>query len=132
MEKTARCQCGKLSAVASGDAQMIGVCHCEDCQRRTGSVFGAGAYFRKEQVRLEGARTVFAQKGSFVREKRFSFCPMCGTTVYWELDAFPDLCSVAVGAFADPTFGGPSVSWWERSAHDWVRLPEGTKHHETQ
>ena len=43
--KKARCQCGSLSATATGDPLMIGVCHCEECQRRTGSAFGLGAYY---------------------------------------------------------------------------------------
>jgi hypothetical protein len=130
MEKIAHCQCGNLSAVVSGDPQIVGVCHCEDCQRRTGSPFGVGAYYRKEQIRLEGATSLFVQKGSSGHDKRFSFCPTCGTTVHWELDAVPNLCGVAVGAFADPTFAEPSQSWWERSAHHWVRLPDAIMHNQ--
>jgi hypothetical protein len=132
MTKTALCQCGKLAAVITGDPQMIGVCHCEDCQRRTGSVFGAAAYFQKEQVRIEGDRSVFAKAGSSSLQKRLSFCPTCGSTIYWELDALPGLCAVAVGAMFDPALGEPSMSWWDRSAHSWVQLPDGAKNHDTQ
>lgn len=132
MGRKAHCQCGSFSATASGDPQMVGICHCEHCQRRTGSVFGVGAFYLKDQVVLDGGRTVFTQKSAGGNEKRFSFCPVCGVTVYWELDAFPDLCCVAVGAFADTSFGVPSISWWEKTAHDWIHLPEEIIHMETQ
>jgi hypothetical protein len=132
MKKIARCQCGNLSAQVSGQPQLIGVCHCKDCQQRTGSVFGSASYYRKDQVHLEGAHTVFMRKGGSGNDKRFLFCPTCGTTVYWELAALPDLCAVAVGAFIDPAFPEPSQSWWEQSAHSWVRLPFATQHHQTQ
>ena len=130
--KMARCQCGSLSATATGDPQIIGVCHCEKCQRRTGSAFGLGAYYRKEQVRLEGPRTVFTRKGESGGDLRFSFCPTCGTTLYWELDVLPELCCLAVGTLDGPKLKEPSHSWWERSAHSWVRLPDATQHFRTQ
>jgi len=130
--RTARCQCGGLSAVTAGEPAIVGVCHCQECQRRTGSAFGIGAYFPKQQVRLDGARTVFVRKGQSGLDLRFSFCPTCGTTLYWEVDAFPDLCGIAVGAFEGPKFETPTHSWWERSAHGWVGLPDTAQHFHTQ
>jgi hypothetical protein len=130
--RSARCQCGRLTAIAVGEPQIIGVCHCEECQRRTGSAFGLGAYYPKEQVRLEGPKTVFTRWGHSGGQLHFSFCPTCGTTLYWELDAFPDLCGLAVGTIDGPRFQQPSHSWWERSAHAWVRVSEPVQRSQTQ
>jgi hypothetical protein len=110
-----RCQCGSLSATAMGEPQIVGVCHCEECQRRTGSVFGIGAYFPKQHVELEGPRTVYTRKGESGLDLRCSFCPPCGTTLSSELDAFPHLCGIAVGAFNGAKFQPPTHPWWERS-----------------
>jgi hypothetical protein len=36
-----------------------------------------------------------------------------------------DAVSVAVGAFADPSFPAPRVSVYDGRRHSWVRLPDG-------
>jgi hypothetical protein len=38
--------------------------------------------------------------------------------------------SVAVGAFADPTFPPPRVSVYTKRRHGWVRLPTGIRAYE--
>ncbi|WP_280951490.1 GFA family protein [Rhizobium sp. H4] len=58
----------------------------------------------------------------------FTFCPNCGTSLYWEGDFNANLCVVAVGAFADPTFPPPSVSVFEQSKHEWVHLADDITH----
>jgi hypothetical protein len=50
MTRTAHCCCGALRVEASADPDVVGVCHCGECQRRTGSVFGVVAFFKKEHV----------------------------------------------------------------------------------
>jgi hypothetical protein len=45
---------------------------------------------------------------------------VCGATVYWEPSALPDFLSVAVGAFADPSFPAPTVSVYEIRRHAWA------------
>jgi hypothetical protein len=83
-------------------------------------------------VKLEGDKSLFVQKSDSGQDKHSSFCATCGTTIYWELDAIPNVCAVAVGAFADQDLGEPSQSWFERSAHHWVQLPDAISRHETQ
>ena len=55
MQRTAQCLCGSLRAIASGEPRFNNICSCQACQRRTGSVIHAGAFFLKEDVRCEGA-----------------------------------------------------------------------------
>lgn len=77
---------------------MVSLCHCRDCQRRTGAVAGSGAIFEKAAVTTEGERKLFEREGADGRNVRFHFCPNCGTSLYWEGDFNPNLCIVAVGA----------------------------------
>ena len=51
------------------------MCHCLDCQRRTGSAFGAQARFRKEQVRIEGEAKDFVRTADGGNKLAFRFCP---------------------------------------------------------
>ena len=54
-----------------------------------------------------------------------TFCPECGSTVFWKLDLFPDRIGMAAGAFADPAFPAPHVAVWTEHKYRWVPLPEG-------
>jgi hypothetical protein len=51
--------------------------------------------------------TQFARSSDDGKAVAFRFCPVCGSTVYWEAERRPDLIAVAVGAFADPGFPAP-------------------------
>ncbi|MFO0993595.1 MAG: GFA family protein [Hyphomicrobiales bacterium] len=101
------------------------MCHCLACQRRTGSVFGVQARFRRDQVAISGRSTEFTRKADSGNTLTFRFCPLCGSTVYWTFRAFPDLVAVAVGTFADPTFPAPRHSVFETSRHGWAEAPSG-------
>ncbi len=106
---------------------MVNMCHCRDCQRRTGALAGSGALFEKAQETLEGDRKVFEREAQEGRKLRFYFCPHCGTSLYWEGDFRSEWCVVAVGAFADPNFPQATASIYEESKHAWVQLPDGIK-----
>jgi hypothetical protein len=125
MERTACCHCGALRATATGEPTVVNVCHCKACQRRTGAVMHSGAYFNKSQVRMEGPVKIYTREAQEERKIAFHFCPTCGSSVYWYLDLRPELCGIAVGAFADPDFPPPSYSVWEETKHGWISLPDG-------
>jgi len=98
------------------------VCHCTWCQRRTGSVFGVGAYFPREKVEVRGEHHSFDRAAPQGRAILNRFCPECGCNVFWFGDLFPDLVGVAVGCFADATFPEPDRAVWAQHAHPWVSL----------
>lgn len=127
MERTAQCLCGSLRAIASGEPQFSNICHCRACQRRTGSVVHAGAFFLKEDVRCEGISKVYIHRSDSGREVHMHFCPECGTTVHFFAEGAPGLCGIAVGCFADPNFPAPSFSVWEESLHPWLPIPANVR-----
>lgn len=121
--RRAACSCGQLNLACEGEPVRLSMCHCLACQRRTGSVFGVQARFRREQVRIGGRATPFVRVGDSGNPITFHFCPDCGATVYWELSAMPEVIAVAVGAFADPGFPAPRISVYETSRHLWSAMP---------
>src|SRR5690348_1321888 len=58
MERIARCHCSALQATVRGQPEWVNVCHCKACQRRTGSVLHAGAYFLRTQVDIGGVSKI--------------------------------------------------------------------------
>jgi len=57
----------------SGDPVHVIACHCNECQRRTGSVLGVGAYYKKEQVEIAGRNKVFVRDAPEGRKVRNHF-----------------------------------------------------------
>jgi hypothetical protein len=129
MERVAQCQCSQLRAIASGDPDFVNTCHCIECQRRTGAVFGTGTYYKKPNLRIEGPSRVYTRDGQEGRKVRNNFCPNCGTSVYWEADLRADYYGIAIGAFAGPGFPAPTASVWEQSMHPWAATPPGAQHY---
>ncbi len=100
------------------------MCHCLACQRRTGSAFGVQAWFREDDVTLEGASTAWERVGDEGGRMTSHFCPTCGSTVYYRGTWGPGAISIPVGAFADPGFPPPKVSIYEKRRHPWAIMPE--------
>jgi hypothetical protein len=127
---TASCCCGRLSAVTSADPVRVSVCHCLECQRRTGSVFGAQARFPSNAVTVSGASKQFIRVGDEGGRTLFNFCPTCGSTVFYKTEGREDHIAIPVGAFAEPSFPGPTVSVYEERMHSWVQMPSDIEHRE--
>ena len=109
--RNAECSCGALRVTAS--------------QRRTGSPFGVGAYYRKDSiVAVAGEASRYDRTSESGRPLSFHFCPRCGTTVYWTQAMRPDHVGIAVGCFADPDFPPPVRAVWADHRHGWLSFPE--------
>jgi hypothetical protein len=121
--RIAWCRCGQLRATATGEPVRVSVCHCLDCQKRTGSAFSAQARWPANQVTIEGQSKVwthFADSGNRITH---GFCPECGSTVHYVIEGkFDGLVAIPIGAFADPQFPAPKFSVWEERKHDWVAI----------
>jgi len=120
--RVASCSCGALSITCEGEPDLVAVCHCLECKRRTGSAFGVTAFFPRGKTQPDGPAGSYTRTADSGRSIRFSFCPSCGSTVFWEAERAPGAMAVAVGAFADPAFPAPKHVAWPERAHDWVTV----------
>lgn len=127
-KRLASCSCGQLTAEVVGEPVRVSICHCLACQRRTGSVFGQQARFRRESVTLSGVSSEYVRVGDEGTRARFHFCPSCGATVYYEPEAMAEYLVIPVGAFADPSFPPPTISVYEERMHSWVVPPADAEH----
>jgi hypothetical protein len=119
-DRTASCSCGQLRLTCEGEPVRVSICHCLECQKRTGSVFAAQARFARERVTSVGRATEWTRRGDSGGEAIFRFCPICGSMVWWEATGVPGFVTAAVGAFADPAFPPPQVSVYEERQHPWT------------
>ena len=126
--RIATCCCGQLRLRCDGDPVRVSICHCPSCQRRTGSVLGVQARYPEAATHLEGRASQWVRQVDDGDEVMFHFCPVCASTVFWQVKSLTGFTSVAVGAFGDPQFPPPKVSVWEATEHAWVSLPETIEH----
>ena len=105
---------------------LVSICHCDFCQKRTGSVFQVSAYFATEGLNAEisGETKIYngleiddvgAASGDAIS---YHFCTTCGSTVYWTLDARARLAIAA-----DPAFPAPTREYFAKLRHSWVTTP---------
>lgn len=84
MVRTARCNCGQLELHCNGEPQRVSMCHCLDCQRRTGSIFSVAVFYGRSKVRVvHGATRRFERQSASGFPVKFHFCSECGSNVFW-------------------------------------------------
>ena len=60
----AQCNCGAIKLALPGPSSLVVACHCIECQRRTGSPFGVGAYYAADAVTISGTATEYVRDGN--------------------------------------------------------------------
>ena len=125
----ASCRCGQLTATATGIPVRVSVCHCLNCQKRSGSAFAAQVRYPASQVTTSGEARTYTATGEN-GAAHFHFCPDCGATVYYSNDSIPDTIAIDLGAFEDPYFVTPNISVWETRQHEWLELAGDFEHWE--
>lgn len=127
--RTAACRCGALRAACTGEPERVSVCHCHDCQRRSGSAFAAQARWPSERVTVSGEPQSWTHVADSGRSATFLFCPTCGATVAYTNEALPGLTAVPVGALAGAELPLPVYSVYEARKYPWVEIVgDGIEH----
>ncbi len=125
--RTASCQCGGLTATCTGEPNVVSMCSCLTCQKRTGSAFGLVAVYPREAVEVGGASSAYHRVAESGNTSAMHFCATCGGMVYWLPDAWPEIICVSVGAFADPTFPMPVRTVYDETRHPWIGFEAATR-----
>jgi hypothetical protein len=105
---TAGCLCGDVRIVATGRPYRVGLCHCLDCRKHTGSLFHASATFPEDAVTIEGETRDFAGR---------EFCPRCGSSVFGRSG---DEVEVSLGALDAQDQLMPTYELWTIRREAWL------------
>ena len=119
---TGGCLCGKVRYSAIADPIFMGVCHCKDCQRATGSAFEAVIAVPEASVTIQGSPKSFAVKGDTGNDVRRSFCPDCGSTLMSAAAIMPNVVMLTTGTLDDSSSFKPAMQIYCDSAQPWVQL----------
>ena len=128
MIRKTECACGQVSVFVEGDPARVFICHCDYCQKRTGSVFGVTCMYPLDRVlEVNGETNVYSHSAHSIGI-RYEFCPRCGTTVHWSYgelmeESFPGISKFrgfAVGCFVDKNFPQPVIEHQRQYMQHWV------------
>ena len=121
------CLCGKVRYSATGEPAFVGVCHCTDCQKFTGSAFSTVVGVSKPALKLEGKLARYSKTGDTGKSIHRTFCPECGSSIADEADALPDVVMLGAGTLDDASCLKPGMEIFCDSAQSWVNLQSDMK-----
>lgn len=120
--RIATCRCGQLSATCRGEPLRVSVCHCLECQKRSGSAFSAQARWPSEDVEVTGDTAIWERIADSGHRVTYCFCPSCGSTVAYTIEGWPGVTAVPYGAFAGTDLPAPGYSVYENRKLDWALI----------
>jgi hypothetical protein len=107
------CRCGKVQFEVCGPPR-VGLCHCTDCRKESGSVFVTFGVW---------PRSAFACTGTFQTYEGRSFCPQCGSRLFC---VNTEEAEIRLGSLNEaPLPFGPEYELWIKRRETWLpRLSE--------
>jgi hypothetical protein len=104
------CACGPVRYSLRAEPFRIGVCHCADCRKESGSVFVVYGQWRREHVEILGETRTY---------NRRSFCQICGSSLF---EAYPDFIEIRIGSLdeAPSSIGTPEHENWTKRRERWL------------
>lgn len=102
------CLCGAVRVKATGRPYRVGLCHCLDCRKSTGSLFHASAIFPEDAVVIVGETSDY---------KGRHFCPRCGSSVFGRSG---DEVEVSLGALDAINQFQPTYELWTIRREAWL------------
>ena len=92
-----KCLCGNVIYKCHAEPTVIFNCHCEDCRRATGSVFGTNFFVPEDELEIFGEVSSYshtADSGSAMTKR---FCPNCGSLLFGNNSAKSNVVSIRAG-----------------------------------
>jgi hypothetical protein len=127
MALTAECACGRLRVSVESEPMMVAICHCDFCQKRTGSVFQVGAYFAaNEPIEVRGETKSYngleidGVGNAAGASVTYNFCPICGSTVYWVSDGEAGILGISAGNIVGTELPAPGMELYTENRREWV------------
>jgi hypothetical protein len=114
---TGSCLCGAVRVALSGEPYRVGLCHCLDCRKKSGSVFATWAIYPADGVEIAGETAVHEGRGEYARH----VCAACASPLY-ERQAGSDEVEVFAGVLDEPSRLTPTYELWTVRREEW--LPE--------
>jgi hypothetical protein len=98
---TANCLCGGIAYQLQGPLPPVQVCHCGQCRKAQGTVFATNAPVQAADVQWLQGQALLTRYESSPGKVR-AFCSRCGSPVYSQLAARPEVLRLRLGLINEP------------------------------
>lgn len=121
-----RCLCGSVTYTSAAQPIFVALCQCNHCQKQSGSAYSVNVAIPKGSLEFPGSKpAIYQDTGSSGMPVYRHFCPGCGSPIFSDVVATPQLDWLKAGTLDDTSWVQPTLSIWCDSAQSWVALPEG-------
>jgi len=127
MEIKGGCLCGAVRYNARAEPTFVGVCHCRDCQKFTGSAFGTLLGLPQAELEIQGEVKSFSKLGDSGKPIVRLFCPECGSSIAEAPSTQPHMLILNAGTLDDPTSVTPQFEIYCDRVLPWVQLGGGMR-----
>jgi hypothetical protein len=108
------CACGAVRYTIKGEPMVVGLCHCADCRKETGSAF---LHYADWPV------AAFSVEGRYATYEGRSFCPTCGSRLFHLNERHAE---VVLGSLdAAPSGLVPVREGWVKRREPWLQAIPG-------
>lgn len=119
------CACGTIRYRLAMPPMFVHCCHCQDCQRQTGSAFVLNALTETDRIELlHGNPEPVVVPTDSGRVHDIYRCPVCRIALWSDYGKRPNLRFLRVGTLDKAAMIEPDVHIFTRSKLPWVRLPD--------
>jgi len=119
---TGGCLCGVVRYEAEADPLFVGVCHCRNCQKASGTAFATVVGIPEAALSVTGTPKSYQDRGDSGKAMARRFCPECGSSLFDLAEAMPGAVMVLAGTLDDPSWVKPTIEIFCDSAQPWVAL----------
>ena len=105
-----RCLCGSVVFECRAEPEFQVCCHCEDCRRAGGSVYGSFVFVSDEALQVTGKMHSYRHQSDRGNTMTKDFCPTCGSHMFGSNSKTPNRRGVFVGVI-------DNASWFKPQAY---------------
>ncbi len=121
MRITGQCHCGNVGFEAEADPEKVGICHCTDCQRLSGSPFRVTIRAKRSDITLTAAEPkVYRKAGDNGNMRLQHFCGECGSPLFTSAEQEDGIWGIRWGAINERSDLKPRAQIWTRSKAEWL------------
>lgn len=125
---TGSCLCRAIRYEVSVPITELRACHCKDCQKSSGAGGSVNAMIPTAGFRItQGTPKRFTVTADSGRTLHRFFCGDCGSPIYSQRAAAPEMMMVRAGTLDDSSGLKVTASIWTKSARSWGHVEPSSK-----
>lgn len=127
-----KCLCGSIEYATDAEPVFSIICHCDDCQRQTGTAFSMTVGVPKATVvfKNEDKLKEYVGESSSGNPVRRKFCQDCGSPIISMIAMAPDMYMIKAGTLNDKSWLKPTHQFWCSTKQPWLELSDELEKHD--